>query len=103
MDDPRREDPRSSTTDREVEEVDALPVLDETGSAAPLARTRPPGQVVARQAAAVAATSFAAGVATVAVVRARKVRRARSRARAVAPIVASRSFLVDVHLLGPRD
>jgi hypothetical protein len=103
MDDPRHDDPRSGATEREVEEVDALPVLDEIGSAGALERPRPPGQVVARQAAAVAATSFAAGVATVAVVRARKVRRARRRARAVAPIVASRSFLVDVHLLGPRN
>jgi hypothetical protein len=102
MHDPRHDDLRSGANDSEVEEVDALPVLDEAGSAAPLERTRPPGQVVARQAAAVAATSFAAGVATVAVVRARKIRRAR-RARAVAPIVASRSFLVDVHLLGPRS
>ena len=103
MDDPRHDGPRFTATDREVEEVDALPVLDESGSAGPLERTRPPGQVVARQAAAVAATSFAAGVATVAVVRARKIRRARRRARAIPPIVASRSFLVDVHLLGPRD
>jgi hypothetical protein len=102
MHDPRHDDLRSGANDSEVEEVDALPVLDDAGSAAPLERTRPPGQVVARQAAAVAATSFAAGVATVAVVRARKIRRAR-RARAVAPIVASRSFLVDVHLLGPRS
>lgn len=102
MHDPRHDDLRSGANDSEVEEVDALPVLDEAASAAPLERTRPPGQVVARQAAAVAATSFAAGVATVAVVRARKIRRAR-RARAVAPIVASRSFLVDVHLLGPRS
>jgi hypothetical protein len=52
----------------------------------------------------VAATSFAAGVATVAIARAHKVRRARRRARrAIGPVVASRSFLVDVHLLGPRD
>jgi hypothetical protein len=86
----------------EVEEVDAVPVLNEPGTT--LEPTRSPGQVVVRQAAAVAATSFAAGVATVALARATKVRRARSRARrTMAPIVASRSFLVDVHLLGPRD
>jgi hypothetical protein len=43
-------------------------------------------------------------VATVALARAHRVRRARRRARrTMAPIVASRSFLVDVHLLGPRD
>jgi hypothetical protein len=102
MDEPRPEPARAEAEDREIEEVDALPVLDEA-SAAPLERQRPPGQIVARQAAAVAATSFAAGVATVAVVRARKVRKERRRARAVAPIIASRSFLVDVHLLGQRD
>ena len=83
------------------EEVDAVPVLaEEAGSLMP----RPSagaGVVVARQAAAVAATSFAAGVVTVALARAHKVRRARRRAgRTMAPIVASRSFLVDVHLLG---
>jgi hypothetical protein len=86
----------------DAEEVDAVPVLGEAGKT--LEPARPPGQVVARQAAAVAATSFAAGVATVALARATKVRRARRRARRqMAPIVASRSFLVDVHLLGPRD
>jgi hypothetical protein len=85
----------------DIEEVDAVPVLSE---ARPLEPRRPAGQVVVRQAAAVAATSFAAGVATVALARAHKVRRARRRAgRTMAPIVASRSFLVDVHLLGPRD
>ena len=85
----------------EPEEVDAVPVLSEAGAIEP---RRPAGQVVVRQAAAVAATSFAAGVATVALARAHKVRRDRRRARrATAPIVASRSFLVDVHLLGPRE
>jgi hypothetical protein len=85
----------------DVEEVDAVPVLSEAGELEP---RRPAGQVVVRQAAAVAATSFAAGVATVAIARAHKVRRARRRARrAMGPVVASRSFLVDVHLLGPRD
>jgi hypothetical protein len=85
----------------EPEEVDAVPVLSEAGA---IESRRPAGQVVVRQAAAVAATSFAAGVATVALARAHKVRRDRRRARrAMAPIVASRSFLVDVHLLGPRE
>ncbi|MEA2248625.1 MAG: hypothetical protein QOH46_3154 [Solirubrobacteraceae bacterium] len=85
----------------DVEEVDAVPVLVEGGT---IERLRPAGQIVVRQAAAVAATSFAAGVATVAVVHARKVRRARRRSRrTVAPILMSRSFLVDVHLLDRRD
>src|SRR3954468_15654785 len=86
----------------DVEGVAAVPVLGDVGTT--LEPRRPAGQVVVRQAAAVAATSFAAGVATVALARATKVRRARRRARrTMAPIVASRSFLVDVHLLGPRD
>jgi hypothetical protein len=63
--------------------------------------------VVARQAAAVAATSFAAGVVTVAAVRAGRAVRARRRARrkagAFPPVLATRSFLIDVHLLGSRD
>ena len=86
-----------------IEEVDAVPVLADDARA--LQRTDPAaGIVVVKQAAAVAATSFAAGVVTVALARAHKIRRARRRSqRTMAPIVASRSFLVDVHLLGPRD
>jgi hypothetical protein len=101
MDQPPRDDARLDPAAGDVEEVDAVPVLSEVQALEPV---RPAGQVVVRQAAAVAATSFAAGVATVALARAHKVRRARRRSqRAMAPIVASRSFLVDVHLLGPRD
>lgn len=102
MEHPPPDDARLDPAAGDVEEVDAVPVLSEAGTT--LEPRRPAGQVVVRQAAAVAATSFAAGVATVALARATKVRRARRRARrTVAPIVASRSFLVDVHLLGPRD
>jgi hypothetical protein len=97
-----RDDARLDPTAGEVEEVDAVPVLSDVATT--LEPRRPAGQVVVRQAAAVAATSFVAGVATVALARATKVRRARRRARrTMAPIVASRSFLVDVHLLGPHD
>jgi hypothetical protein len=90
------------------EEVDAVPVLVEAEEAGALER-RPAagGVVVARQAAAVAATSFAAGVVTVAAVRAGRAVRAKRRARrkgsALPPVLASRSFLIDVHLLGSRD
>jgi hypothetical protein len=95
------DDARLDPAAGDVEEVDAVPVLSEAGALEP---RRPAGQVVVRQAAAVAATSFVAGVATVALARAHKGRRARRRARgALGPVVASRSFLVDVHLLGPRD
>jgi hypothetical protein len=96
------DDARLETAAGDIEEVDAVPVLTDTGAA--LEPRRPAGQVVVRQAAAVAATSFAAGVVTVALARAHRIRRARRRSqRTMAPIVASRSFLVDVHLLGPRD
>ena len=93
------ERPDEVRVDDDVEEVDAVPVL--ARAPAP-ERPGPGGHVVVRQAAAVAATSFAAGMATVAVRRAWKVRRARRR-RQLPGVIASRSFLVDVHVLGPRD
>ena len=90
-----------------IEEVDAVPVLAEEAGALTPRVTSAAGVVVARQAAAVAATSFAAGVVTVAAVRAgravRARRRARRRASALPPVLATRSFLIDVHLLGSRD
>jgi hypothetical protein len=65
---------------------------------------KPAGQVVT-QAAAVAATSFVAGAGIAAVLRGRRARggilRPRRRRRDL-PVVATRSFLVDVHLLDPR-
>jgi hypothetical protein len=89
------------------EEVDAVPVLAEEAGALTPQVTTAAGVVVARQAAAVAATSFAAGVVTVAAVRAGRAVRARRRARrkasAFPPVLATRSFLIDVHLLGSRD
>ena len=88
-----------------IEEVDAVPVLADEARA--LQRTEPAGAVVVKQAAAVAATSFAAGVVTVAAVRGARAVRARRRARRkggqLAPVLATRSFLIDVHLLGSRD
>jgi hypothetical protein len=65
---------------------------------------KPVGQVAA-QAAAVAATTFVAGAGLAAVVRGRKSRKMAKRfgrGRKDLPIVATRSFLVDVHLLDPR-
>lgn len=63
---------------------------------------RPAGQV-AVQAAAVAATSFVAGTAVAALVRGRRGRSARrSGRRKDVNVVATRSFLVDVHLIDPR-
>jgi|SRR5689334_17568890 hypothetical protein len=90
------------------EEVDAVPVLaEDPGELAPSPSAAGAGLVVAKQAAAVAATSFAAGVATVAVVRGARAVRARRRTRGrghqIAPVLGTRSFLIDVHLLGSRD
>ena len=89
-----------------IEEVDAVPVLADEPRA--LQRTdAAAGIVVVKQAAAVAATSFAAGVVTVAAVRGARAVRARRRSRRkggqIAPVLATRSFLIDVHLLGSRD
>ncbi len=90
----------------EVLEVAEVRALDSFGpTAPPLPAQRFP---VDARGAAMAATGFVAGVATLAVVRRRSARRLvrrRRKARGAAellPIVGSRSFLVDVHLIG-RD
>ncbi len=72
--------------------------------ARPIEAAKPAGQVVA-QAATVAATTFVAGAGLAAVLKGRRGRRAArryGRGRKDLPIVATRSFLVDVHLLDPR-
>ncbi len=83
-----------------AESTESVPVLAEVRTLA----TPAPVLLPAVQAAAVAATSFVAGAATVALVRrhsARKLARRRAPRRALdgLPIVGSRSFLVDVHLI----
>lgn len=114
MTDPSRFEPAATDADSDVEVVDALPVPEPSEIPAPT--PAPPvapsrgGLVIAApvavQAAAVAVTGFAAGAATVAVVRkarARKqVRRRSGKDKALGEIRATRSFLVDVHLLN-RD
>lgn len=88
---------------REPEEeiVDGLPVLADVRAIEPAS----PVTLPAVQAAAAAATGFVAGAATIALLRrhsARKVARARLTSRRGSsglPIVGSRSFLVDVHLI----
>jgi hypothetical protein len=82
------------------ETVDGMPVLAEVRPIEPAS----PGSLPAVQAAAAAATGFVAGAATLALVRrhsARKLARTRPQRRPldVLPIVGSRSFLVDVHLI----
>jgi hypothetical protein len=84
------------------ETVDGLPILAEVRAIEPAAPTVLP----AVQAAAAAATGFVAGAATLALVRrhsARKLARSQRalprRAIDMLPVVGSRTFLVDVHLL----
>jgi hypothetical protein len=87
------------------ETVEGVPVLAEMRAI----ESHSPVSLPAVQAAAVAATGFVAGAATLALVRrhtARKLVRSRGPRRALEalPIVGSRSFLVDVHLIGkPGD
>jgi hypothetical protein len=92
-----------SNVDADAEIVDGLPVLAEVRTI-----ERPsPTSLPAVQVAAVAATGFVAGAATVALVKRRTAKKlARSgrsgprRAVDLLPIAASRSFLVDVHVIG---
>jgi len=84
--------------DEEGEVVDGLPVIAGEQGVEARARSLPP----ARQAAALAATGFVAGAATVAVVQHRRARvspRKRRGKSKLGEIVASNSFLVDVHLI----
>jgi hypothetical protein len=88
----------SQTEEDDGEIVDGLPVVAEPQAVEPV---RP--LVPARQAAALAATGFVAGAATVAVVQRRRSRptsrRKRRKGGGLGEIVASNSFLVDVHLI----
>jgi len=85
----------SQFEEEEGEIVDGLPVVAQTRS---IEASRP--LVPARQAAALAATGFVAGAATAAVVHRRRTRVSRRRKRSsLGGIVASNSFLIDVHLL----
>ena len=95
----------------EAEVVDAVPVPEGAVPHHLPAPAAPRGGLVsagpvARQAAAVAVTGFAAGAATVAVVRRHRVKKAvrarRKDRKALGEVRASRSFLVDIHLLN-RD
>ena len=122
---PLDQDTVAAESYEDAEVVDALPVpeADAVGarpaaSAPAEAATATPsrgggarGLVVATpvavQAAAVGVTAFAAGAATVAVVRHRRAKRSgrrltARRGKGGADVLATRSFLVDVHFLG-RD
>jgi hypothetical protein len=93
---------RTSMTSDDDQSVDALPVLAEPApSQSPVVAAR------TTHAAVVAAGGLVAGAATVAMVRRRKARkvaaRRTARSKAIGSIVASRSFIVDVHLLSGGD
>ena len=99
--DPPSPPPADAEIVDDEETVDGVPVLAEVRAIEPVS----PPALPAVQAAAAAATGFVAGAATLALVRrrsARKIARAGNRQRRGAEglsIVASRSFLVDVHLI----
>lgn len=88
------------------EDDDVVPARSAQSAQSAHDLVRRPRPVVA-QIAVVAATGFAAGAVTVAmihVVRARHPVRPRRHGVALGPqIVATRSFLIDVHVLAPRD
>jgi hypothetical protein len=93
-------EPDNVNEDEDVEVVDGLPVPAEPPP--PVPEPLRPAQVPAVQAAALAATGFVCGAATVAVVarrRSRPARRRRKKKGAIGEIVGSNSFLVDVHLV----
>ena len=86
------------------ETVDGLPVLAEVRTI----ERGSPASLPAVQAAAAAATGFVAGAATIALVKRRAAKKVARRsvprrAADMLPIVASRTFLVDVHLVKPQD
>jgi hypothetical protein len=87
----------------EGEVVNGVPVL--AAEVREIEPERPPGALspATVQTAAVVGASVVAGAAAVAIVQRRRARRvARRRRRLLAPVLASRSFLVDVHVLGER-
>jgi hypothetical protein len=85
----------------EFEEVNGVPVLAGVRAVTPATTS----MIGTAQAVAVAATSFAAGAATLALVRRHGVRKQLKRSRPARrggdalEIVASRRFMVDIHLL----
>jgi hypothetical protein len=96
------EDVIADFDDEEVEVVDGLPVLAEVRPVAAVSAAALP----AVQTAAAMATGFIAGAATLALVRVlggRRTKQARVSPRRGdngLPIIGTRSFLVDVHLIG---
>ena len=98
-------DPQPTDEADALEVVDGLPVLSSDDAHTAVAPAEPAGGMVpARQVAALAATGFVAGAATIAVINRRRTRplsrRKRSKKRSpFGEVMTSNSFLVDVHLL----
>ena len=98
--------PEPDTAEPDVEIVDGFPVLAEVRTV----ERASPASLATVQVAAVAATGFVAGAATVALVKrraARKIarisRNGSRRAADLLPIAATRSFLVDVHVIAKPE
>lgn len=88
----------------EHEVLDGVPVLRDV-TVRPIELLRAPGALspAVVQTAALVGASVVAGAATVAMAQRRRTRRvARRRTRMFGQVLASRSFLVDVHVLGER-
>jgi len=100
-------DPRPELFDQaayEDEVLDGVPVLSDA-TARPIESLRAPGALSPAlvQTAAIVGAGVLAGATTVAMAQRRRTRRvARRRRRMVGQVLASRSFLVDVHVLGER-
>jgi hypothetical protein len=101
-------DPRPELFDQaaheDIEVLDAAPVLRDV-TVRPIETLRAAGALhpAVVQTAALVGASVVAGAATVAMAQRRRTRRvARRRRRMFGPVLASRSFLVDVHVLGER-
>ena len=102
-------DQRDPSEPEEPEVVDGLPVLSSDDAHRAVATAGPAGGAAAiipsRQVAALAATGFVAGAATVAMVHRRRTKALSRRLRkkkgrvALGEVVTSNSFLVDVHLI----
>jgi hypothetical protein len=106
-------DPRTEPVDAEIveeEAVDGVPVLEDGFDLAPVRRVAgglTPSASPAVQTVAAAATGFVAGAATLAIARHRSTRRqarasVRRRAVDALPIVGTRSFLIDIHMIRPE-
>ncbi|MEA2189925.1 MAG: hypothetical protein QOI73_46 [Solirubrobacteraceae bacterium] len=84
------------------EVVDGVAVLDPPRGV-DAARSRSALSPMLVQTATAAGVSMLAGATAVALVRHRKASRAaRRRSRSIGPVLATRSFLIDVHMLGER-